>query len=271
MGKANELKPVSCSADQTIAYLRRKGANHNFYKHYTSLDRVQNSIVDGKSLYLSRGDSWNDRADAARFNHDRCPTVNYAMCFSAGEDENVAMWMLYGGILSQGGMIDFTKKDMHQILTTPTIELGNFEGAPFVPLQSLSRDQFDIYLADMLYYTEHSSGYRLTRGEDHASPVSQETFDELTMYTKKYAWSYEKECRLIVSIDKKYVQCDAKHIKIDISKLDLSASFGRLFAAPDRKAPPVQGFQSSKLGSDIKWNVCGDCICRDCACHECPY
>ncbi len=267
MSQSSKLRPAFDSAEQIIAYAKQKAGNHKYYKHYASLERIKDNIIDGKSLYLSRGDFWNDRKDAARLNHDGSSTVNYAMCFSTGQAENVAMWMLYGGILGQGGMIDFTKENMQQILKTPTVELGNFAEDTFVPLQSLTHDQFDIYLADIIYYSEDSSGYRLTRAEEHVSSISQEIIDGLTMYLKKYAWSYERECRLIVSIDRSLVQDDFKHIKIDLSAIDMTK---RLYMAPNRKAPPVQEFQSSALGSDIHWNLCRDCICRNCGCQECP-
>ena len=126
--KINDTLEGNCNSIENLnAYLRQKGKNHNCYKAYTSLSRVV-EIRDTKFLYLSNGETWNDVIDRNNFNSATNLVVNYGKCFSFSQDENVAMWMLYGGIDKLSGMIDFTKKGMHSILATNLINVGYFDG-----------------------------------------------------------------------------------------------------------------------------------------------
>ena len=122
----NKTLENQCQTIETLKmYLQEKGKNHNCYKCYSSLKRIAD-IRDSKALYLSNGESWNDINDRNGFNSDSDTLKNFGKCFSFSQDENVAMWMLYGGIDKASGMIDFTKKGINAILDIPSLSVGYF-------------------------------------------------------------------------------------------------------------------------------------------------
>ncbi|MDO4847489.1 MAG: hypothetical protein Q3968_05100 [Clostridiaceae bacterium] len=102
------------NSEELWNYLKKKAKSHNNYKCYSTIDRIID-IRDNKILYLSNGKTWNDISDRSEFNSDDYQKVNFGKCFSFSQEENVAMWMLYGGIEKRSGMIDFTKKGIRAL------------------------------------------------------------------------------------------------------------------------------------------------------------
>ena len=255
--KNNDTLEGNCNSIENLnAYLRQKGKNHNCYKAYTSLSRVV-EIRDTKFLYLSNGETWNDVIDRNNFNSATNLVVNYGKCFSFSQDENVAMWMLYGGIDKLSGMIDFTKKGMHSILATNLINVGYFDGdGKFKTEKTLTKENFDIYITDIVYYKVNGNGYYINRSEESYNCLSNELFEKLQCCKKTYPWKYENECRLIVSINKKLITNKCKIVQINLDGMDLGKSFERVYRGPNYPLKNFQNSLPSKLDNTIDWSLC---------------
>jgi hypothetical protein len=192
----SQLSYWASSVESLYTYLKQKGKNHNHYKSYSNIDSIVN-IRNTKYLYLGTGVRWNDKTDRENFNPDNSEYLNFGKCFSFSAEENVAMWMLYGGIDKRGGMIDFTKKGMESILSVQSIEFGHSDNHSFVPDKVLRADFFDLYCVDIIYYKENSTGYYIKRSEESVNNMPKSIFNQLMFCKKAYPWLYENECRLI--------------------------------------------------------------------------
>lgn len=255
--KNNNTLEKNCNTVENLkTYLRQKGKNHNCYKAYSSLDSVV-KIRDTKFLYLSNGERWNDVTDRNNFNSDTNSVVNYGKCFSFSQDENVAMWMLYGGIDKLSGMIDFTKKGMQSILNTESINIGYFDNdRRFKTEIVLKKGDFDIYITDIVYYKSNGNGYYINRSEESYNCLSAEIFESLRYCKKSYPWKYENECRLIVSVDKKFINSNCNVVQINLNNMDLGKSLERVYRGPNYPLENTQGSLPSKLDNTIDWSLC---------------
>lgn len=266
MDKSNSLKDNCKTIEHLNAYLRQKAQNHNNYKTYSKFDRIV-EILDTKKLYLSNGEKWNDEFDKSFFNYDNNSIVNFGKCFSFSKAESVAMWMLYGGINNAGALIDFTKKGMKSILNTPSVKIGDFDNNKFKSVE-LKKDEFEIYLTDVLYYTNNGEKYCVSRSDEHCYDLSKEIFNELNVAKKLYGWKYENECRLIVSISKEIIgnipkDINCKFVQICLKNIDLGKSFERVYRGPNNLLPEAQKLLPSELDGTIKWSLCDK--------EKCPY
>ncbi len=241
------------NTQKLYTYLKEKALSHNHYKFYSSIDRIID-IRDNKNLYLGNGKKWNDILDRENFNSDNY-YVNFGKCFSYLKEESVAMWMLYGGIKKESGMIDFTKKGMQSILSIDFIELGFFQNNQFVSKGKLEKDQFEIYLIDIVYYTEHSN--RIYRS-DESTNVDKKVCEELKECKKSYPWRYESECRLIVKIKKSLIPEGCDTVKIDLKGLDLGKSLERVYHGPNYSLSNDYNTKKSQLDELVDWDLCND-------------
>ncbi len=260
MNEAEKLKYHCHTAKDLDSYLRKKGENHTYYKAYSQMERIL-PIRDTASLYLDTGESWNDVTDRTTFNPEGAAYKNFGKCFSFSKDENVALWMLYGGMQKRGGMIEFTKQGMASILNTSHIELGYFHNGSFQKVRDLSRADFDIYITDILYYTKEDEGMYIKRSNETLKKVSESVVDGLTVNKKVLAWSYENECRLIVTIHDALVpeQCDA--VRISLAGMDLGNSFEKIYCAPNFDGDKPKGTKPSRLSETIDWDLCKGRTC----------
>lgn len=258
----NDTLEKNCdTAENLKAYLCQKGKNHNCYKAYSTLDRVV-KIRDNKLLYLSNGETWNDITDRNNFNSTTNSIVNYGKCFSFSQDENVAMWMLYGGIEKLSGMIDFTKKGMQSILDADSIDIGYFDNeGKFKTERVIKRENFDIYVTDIVYYKSNGKGYYINRSEESYKCLSTEVFESLKYCKKSYPWKYENECRLIVSVDKKFLTNNCKIVQINLEGMDLGKSFDRIYRGPNYPLKNFPNSLPSKLDNTIDWSLCDGTHC----------
>ncbi len=252
-----ELKESILSAEMLKEYLRQKAKNHNYYKCYGPIDHII-TIRDSKVLYLNNGEKWNDTNDKETFNNNSGKT-NFGKCFSFSQDENVAMWMLYGGMDKCGGMIDFTKNAMAEILNVQKIEVGKFGDDGFKPCAELSVDKFQIYMTDIVYFKENKTGYSLQRSDEIAMLKDKSVFEGLGPCKKSHPWHYENECRLIICIDNRYIPNGCDNVKIDLSGLKMGKSFERIYKSPIYEGKEYENVLPSGLRGTIEWDLCKDC------------
>lgn len=98
--KTADQSNANWTKEEYVKHLREKGKNHTNYKIYSYGTRITD-IIDETTLYLSDGQRWNDRIDRDNFCRKDQPR-RFARCFSFSKSENVAMWMLYGGMKKMG-------------------------------------------------------------------------------------------------------------------------------------------------------------------------
>lgn len=249
----------SKSVEKLSKYLREKAENHNCYKCYSSLKRIV-KIRDDKSLYISKPDKWNDITDRDDFNTEK-DTEFFCKCFSFSREESVAMWMLYGGIDNEGGMIDFTKKAMKNILNTPQVILGYFKDDVFHEMSTVSKEDFNIFLTDVIYYKKNKNNYYIRRSDEMFPNISESVFNALKCCKKVYSWQYENECRLIVTVKKHLVNTVCDTIKIDLSNMDLGKSFEQIYYSPNYPLEDKISCEPSKLFGTVDWSLCNDKNC----------
>lgn len=252
---------------EILEYLGLKGKNHVQYRKYSKLDHIKSNIKE-RALYLSDGSDWNDEDDRTRRG------VVFSTCFSYAITENIALWMLYGGNGGKtGAMVSFSKKQMHNILETETIELlAKTENGMFVHLQTIPKVGFDIEIRDILYYSKEKSKtvnkekidngkeekYLITRAEEH-SCIDKQVYNELTGYLKDYAWSYEKETRMIVMLKGEYKDCirryPGKKLFVKISTGEIKTGKGE--AGGQVYKSPVAAYQENYISSSlhVDWDI----------------
>ena len=116
-------------------YLQTKGKNHNYFKYYSSRERIE-AIIQESALFLSDGNNWNDKCDYVSFNSDDQDYVRFGLCMSFMKSESVAMWMLYAK--NNGMMIDFGGNFMREVLKTKVVQMGWWNNGKFMNQKSLT-------------------------------------------------------------------------------------------------------------------------------------
>ena len=241
-GTRDENKKLkdSCESEDSICeYLGQRGGHHTNYKIYYKTIGIVNEIVKNNNLILRR-DNFNDNDDNMNLQDDGKGNSAFILCFSYANAENVAMWYMYGGNLTDNVMVKYTKSMLEKIFDENVgkkIEIGRLDKKKFVKTGMV--DVVSIEISDVLYYDDDKNDkslYYIKRG-DEVKSVNKNLLDKMPHYLKKNtAWSYESECRLIVKVPKKQVEEGNNAVRIllpntvDITKnkrLVLSPSFNK--------------------------------------------
>lgn len=256
---------VSADVSDMKTYLAQTGVKHKNYKSYTTYSKLAPKIEEN-AIYLSTGEHWNDIQDRESFNSAFSDTVNFGLCFSYAGYESVAMWMLYGGMENEGVMVDFTNAMIRQMLSAKSVDLVKWENGKF-RYKTLSKEAYQIRLMDVVYVehlNESADYYKIHRGTEK-SDIKGEILDDLPPIRKAYPWNYEKECRLVLSVDRSELRDGYNSARIEIPGIyrDLSRN-KRLYMSPNAKVEKIEStrditFQPSKLNGTIDWDLCRDC------------
>lgn len=255
------LSTVSSSSISLQEYLQSKAYNHTYYKVYSTLERVQSSLDNGL-LYLSNGKNWNDKKDREEFNAEENDFVRFGLCLSCSKSENVAMWMLYGGMKQQGVMLNFRQTQIKSLLKCEEIEFGYIDENTknFICDRVLQRDDFQIGLMDVIYFSksEDGSGYDIKRADEVCKNIATDVVDKLDGIKKCYPWNYENECRLIVTVKRSAIDSRDTIARISAKEiLEQLSKEGRIILAPNFSGSA--SFSKSTMASQIEWNLCTGC------------
>ena len=254
----DKMKYHTDSSDDLMDFLKNKAQNHNHYKLYTSIDRIEN-MLEYNALFLTNGSKWNDLVDRENLNSQKYDVINYANCFSFSKSESVAMWMLYGGNDGKGAMIDFSKGVLKSVLKQDEIVLGRFEEKVFKKEIELTPNDYEIELIDILYVGEDEKAecYTIKRSDERVKEVKKNVVDAINQQ-KGYAWAYENECRLIVSVNRDKVpnvNFDVVKITFDYEKKKLR---DRVYHSPNIGIN-ARKYKNSTLQTRMDWDLCRDC------------
>ena len=262
--KTDQLSSYLSNYDKLRRYLETCGKKHNYYKFYSKFSTIL-KVQTSKKIILSDGSNWNDKIDRELFNKPENTYKNYGMCFSCSQDENVAMWMLYGGIDKCGGMIDFTKTAMNNILSVQSVIAGRLdENGNFIEKKSLTREQYKLFCIDVVYYINDKGEFYITKAYDRKAKINKTILDKLSVCKKSYPWQYENECRLICTVKKSSLDDECSHVCIDLNGLHLGQSLKRVYYGPcfpPSKIDSSNQIIKSKLYGSIDWSLCkGPCV-----------
>ena len=195
--------------------LIKHGRRHNWYFHYTT-SSVLEKMHNNNQVWLSSLGRMNDGKEAVL----ATAKSTFAMCFSYGREESVAMWNAYGiprrdavrlcfdGVLLRK-WLDEKLKDMRPYLAV------NAEGTPIdeiparyvtIRLQDVAyaagRNENIVYRNDLITVVEKGKQIK------SLSP-------KLASFVKMGGWSYEREVRLVVKISNDYIVPDISYMVLD--------------------------------------------------------
>lgn len=223
----------SCLSRETLEqYLSIKANNHNYFKLYTTIERLTD-IVTSRQLLLSDGDCWNDLCDKEQLNRANYRRQYFAKCFSFSVSENVAMWMLYGGLRKGGAILNLCRSDMRRMVEARKIDLYEIsENNEYKYVQALNDSESEIWLTDVLYFGDDAKGQMTIKRSDERVKLEDRTIltqsgedgDVRPYFKKIYPWGFENEVRLVVSIPKEMLEVGKRygvkmHMEIDSERL----------------------------------------------------
>lgn len=249
-------------------YLEEKGKNHNCYKTYSTLERIE-SWKKSNCFYLDDGSRWNDPSDRDMFNNDNIDVKRFGRCFSFSRNESVAMWMLYGGMTKSGVMLEFKGSAMRELIKkTKSVEFGNWKNGKFEPVLTLNEGQYLLELKDILYRDKRKSGrFYIRRSDEVCKTAPGFTIRKLDHCVKAAAWSYENECRLVLSVDKRQFPEILNTSSARIHLHDMLKNTGkeskdtdkvRIYCSPNFFADD-KPYLESNIKDDIDWDLCAGC------------
>lgn len=251
--KDNQIQNIN----ELESYLSEKAKNHKHYKYYSKREYIQ-TILNTNSVYFSNGEDWNDTIDSYNFLNSNDFCYKYALCLSYSKSESVAMWLLYSG--NDGCMIDYNNKIIDCILNTEKVILGCFEKGVFIEKKTLCKSDFKIELTDILYYgngkNNSNDSYYVKRSDEVNQKFSKEIVDKIRFKKKKISWSYENECRIIVSVEKNAVKEKYSSLKVMLTDECKKMILDKIYDSPNCKETNYKG---SSLKEDLNWNLCKNC------------
>lgn len=255
-----KLREMKISPEELQEGLRENALRHRNYNMYTAMDRAMCLALTG-NLYISNGQTWNDMLDRELMQRRSA----FGICMSCSTIESMAMWMLYSGDKGKNGaLVHFTPSIIKEIVELPTVELGNFDTCgKFTenPLVLSRKDKnFNIFMTDVVYtdtQEKDPSTLIASLGEDHEL-LNWQLLEEAGVFFKHYAWSYEKECRLIVTLSPEIQQKAAKN-GFDTIRISLSSAAQRVIKDRIVRSPVYAGKTDfgkvSTLFGNVDWKL----------------
>jgi len=249
-----DLREYVSDSAELRSYLLAKAAGHRHFKAYMKMPYAA-GVMNDHVMYLTAGDNWNDTRDREQMKNP----CAFSTCFSYAESENVAMWMLYGGEGGKtGGMVDYPKKVIRDLLNAKSLRLGRLNSKGFICDAELTAESFRMELIDVLYVDhpyEEKKTYRINRADEFAS-ITCETLTESDIILKSYPWHYERECRMTLRIygcDDLIAQKGCNAVQLTIPKADRKLL--RLYASPVYQGEKPEGAADSALKGEVDWEL----------------
>lgn len=209
--------PTLNNSTDLMNYLNKRWRTHTQYCHYTSIEAV-NSILGGQSFLLGCVDRFNDKEDRKQFGDVRNQRHNYALCFSTGVNENLSLWYLYSGVEGKGARIRWGKNTFNKWIENAKYTLETMDGAGKIydTLPLLEGKTMKRQVQDVLYsrVKPSQSGQELSVDLKY-NTMTNHNFPgvELDAYkmknngfNKSLVWYYEKETRILVTLQGKALQ-----------------------------------------------------------------
>ena len=185
------------TAEHLRAYLNARGERHVRYLHYTNLDGLIGMLASG-FFHLSKGDRMNDRQEP-QMGDSGLWTDTFIGSFAFGQNENMALWGLYGLPWEEAVCIRIPQGSMLRWIRGVDRCYKVEETKKYVPLEGT----LGLGLNDVAYVTEQAERpIRIYHSLKRATwPIEKEPSEwqaatELTGFLKRDAWRYENEVRI---------------------------------------------------------------------------
>lgn len=260
-GTAEQECGIPKGKEALLNWITKKANKHQSYKYYSKTAHVK-SVLDKGQVVLSDGSDWNDLKDRERFTDTSEGYKRFGLCLSYSRSENVAMWMLYA---KEGAMINYPKSTIQEILNAKRILIGPKE--KIKEYESSFRElkeHFEISILDVVYFGDSTvkpgNAYYVRRSDTMDKDYSKEIVDSLTYQKKELPWSYENECRIVVSVENEAVKEDDNVVIIQLSETEKNILKNRVVSAPDAKDTE---FPKGKLAGKIEWDLCQKCVFKE--------
>lgn len=141
------------SAQELHAFLKKKGSNHTGgYFHYSKIDAFK-GMLGSRKIHLSSGSEMNDWLEMKKGSPEAWKQL-YVASFSFGNDENMAMWGIYGEPLADALRIKFRCKSLRDRIEE--LSCSGMDGTGLYQVQSDGDytpldTEFSIELIDVAY------------------------------------------------------------------------------------------------------------------------
>lgn len=192
--------------NDALKSMKKKGIQHFWYCHYTSLDKLK-QMIESKTMWLTRCSSltFDDAIEGRKYGSRDETARRYIACFTIGRPENAAMWGLYCPPTYKAIRISFPKKamhewvkglDVHEIVDGKVSDAAIRNASAFfsdLVYASVKHDDDDRDRANTISWEGEFSG-KIANLEEQKRCVGA------TGRVKDYEWRFEREARLFVKI-----------------------------------------------------------------------
>lgn len=267
------------NSDMLIAFLERQATQHSFVFHYTKVDALK-AILKNKTWRLGQARKMNDLHEYLVKGRGAEALDNiYTTCFSFGDEDNIAMWSLYGKPRENAVRLrlpyeairdwlkDLTSSNISNNLSQEIIQsmkisfhdicyylgyMGERKVLSDCPLQQDICDSRCKVCPEkaLLWWSQRNLHPEIVENEIHGLKP------ELIGYVKNSAWAYENETRLSIFIPDIPISPN-NHIDIPVSGElleNMQVSLG------PRNTLPLEEVQ--KLVADYLYNGDINCVKR---------
>jgi len=186
--------------DELILFLDNRSTSKTFIYQYTNIEALE-GILKNKFLVLGNVMNMNDLYEY-KLSKATLRKRSYISCFSRDDNENIAMWAMYGNPWNKGVRIGFKSTYLKKLLksTTEVYKVDDkfnlLEEVKLLPTEKLfhcvsyykkSENRLD-WSSEKIYLNYLKGFENIT------------TNPQLHGYIKHKAWSYENEVRLMIRL-----------------------------------------------------------------------
>ena len=207
-------KALKRSFEGFLKMLRNAARRHkNGLLHYTTMPSFK-SMVDSKKVYFSLLQSSNDKGE---YEDNRY----YMMCFTYGKEENIGMWGIYGVPRKKSIRLKFRCR--HILAWLESTKNKNLQyygvknrGKNRGNLVLLKNANPKVSICDVAYYSGNDDNIFTHNGKTYRVTCDGQSVDKpckdprLAPFAKKWAWSYEREVRIVLEFDKPVLDSKGK-------------------------------------------------------------
>ena len=182
--------------------LQKQNFKTEILHHYTNISALSSIVrFDGNPITLSlrltefNNENLNDGYESSKghiYKEDIDKTL-FIVCFSRywkNKADNMAMWQCYGKPYCEGLRISIKRSDFSEAL--PNIKVYSDPSLE----NEIPKANWKIVLTNIFYIFIPKTG-------DKIIPLTYLNWESKKAYMKNRSWEYEKECRLIVKVEKK--------------------------------------------------------------------
>lgn len=194
-------------------YLSGREYGHGDYCHYTGLKKLD-SILKNNAFWCGCVSGFNDKKDSEQFGDAVSQKRFYSLCFSTGENENLALWYLYSGLNGNGARIRLNKANVRKLIEESTYTLysikKNADGTEELDgcgLLLKNGENMKLTFRDIIYFKNAESKgtvdlkYNTMTNHNRISISDFEKFkNDNAGFYKGLIWYYEKETRLLIEL-----------------------------------------------------------------------